>query len=108
MITQERLEQALKFLSETDEQHAKLTAGVDYLKDLSKNMKGKFIVNCETEKSVSMKEHAWYASDHYKNHIDEKRALVEEATKLENNRSKENLIIDVWRTLEASRRNAKV
>ena len=78
MIAQERLEQALKFLSETDEQHAKLTAGVDYLKDLSKNMKGK------------------------------KRALVEEATKLENNRSKENLIIDVWRTLEASRRNAKM
>ena len=38
MITQERLEQALKFLSETDEQHAKLTAGVDYLKDLSKNI----------------------------------------------------------------------
>jgi hypothetical protein len=34
--------------------------------------------------------------------------LVEEATKLENNRSKENLVIDVWRTLEASRRNAKV
>jgi hypothetical protein len=55
-----------------------------------------------------MKEHAWYASDHYKKHIEEKRALVEEATKLENNRSKENLVIDVWRTLEASRRNAKV
>ena len=82
MIKQERLEQALKFLSETDEQHAKLVAGVDYLKDLAKNMKGKFIVNCETEKSVAMKEHAWYASDHYKKHIDEKRALVEEATKL--------------------------
>ena len=44
MIKQERLEQALKFLSETDEQHAKLIAGVDYLKDLAKNMKGKFIV----------------------------------------------------------------
>ena len=70
MIKQERLEQALKFLSETDEQHAKLIAGVDYLKDLAKNMKGKFIVNCETEKSVAMKEHAWYASDHYKKHID--------------------------------------
>jgi hypothetical protein len=29
MIKQERLEQALKFLSETDEQHAKLVSGVD-------------------------------------------------------------------------------
>ena len=108
MIAQERLEQALKFLSETDEQHAKLTAGVDYLKDLSKNMKGKFIVNCETEKAVSMKEHAWYASDYYKKHIDEKRALVEEATKLDNHRSKEHLIIEVWRTLEASRRKSVI
>ena len=47
MIAQERLEQALKFLSETDEQHAKLTAGVDYLKDLSKNMKGKLPYNMQ-------------------------------------------------------------
>ena len=108
MIKQERLEQALKFLSETDEQHAKLVSGVDYLKDLSKNMKGKFIVMCESEISVAMKDHGWYASDHYKKHIDEKRALVEEATKLENNRAKENLIIDVWRTLEASRRKNNI
>tara|TARA_R110000744_G_scaffold21632_6_gene55889 strand:+ start:3019 stop:3345 length:327 start_codon:yes stop_codon:yes gene_type:complete len=108
MINEKRLEEALKFLSDTDEHHAKLTAGVDYLKDLSKNMKGKFIVNCETEKAVSMKEHAWYASDYYKKHIDEKRALVEEATKLDNHRSKEHLIIEVWRTLEASRRKSVI
>ena len=108
MITQERLEKALTFLADTDEQHAKVTAGVDYIKDLAKSLKGRFILNCEDQKSVAMKEHAWYASDHYKKHIEEKRALVEEATKLENNRAKENLVIDVWRTLEASRSNAKV
>jgi len=108
MITQERLEKALTFLSETDEQHAKVTAGVDYIKDLAKSLKGRFILKKKKKKSVAMKEHAWYASDHYKKHIEEKRALVEEATKLENNRAKENLVIDVWRTLEASRRNAKV
>ena len=34
MITEKRLEEALKYLSDTDEEHAKLTAGVDYLKDL--------------------------------------------------------------------------
>lgn len=108
MITEKRLEEALKYLSDTDEEHAKLTAGVDYLKDLAKALKGKFIVNCEDEKSVAMKEHAWYASDAYKQHIDEKRALIEEATKLDNKRSKENLIIDVWRTLEASRRKTVI
>jgi hypothetical protein len=58
MITEKRLEEALKYLADTDEEHAKLTAGVDYLKDLAKALKGKFIINCEDEKSVAMKEHA--------------------------------------------------
>ena len=40
MITQERLEKALTFLADTDEQHAKVTAGVDYIKDLAKSLKG--------------------------------------------------------------------
>jgi hypothetical protein len=39
MITEKRLEEALKYLADTDEEHAKLTAGVDYLKDLAKALK---------------------------------------------------------------------
>ncbi|MDA0764142.1 MAG: hypothetical protein O3A39_06875 [Proteobacteria bacterium] len=108
MISEKRLEEALKYLSDTDEEHAKLTAGVDYLKDLAKALKGKFIVNCSDEKSVSMKEHSWYASEGYQDHINEKRNVIEQATMLDNKRSKENLVIDVWRTLEASRRKSLI
>jgi hypothetical protein len=32
MITEKRLEEALKYLSETDEDHAKLTAGIRVFK----------------------------------------------------------------------------
>jgi hypothetical protein len=107
MITEKRLEEALKFLAESDEEHAKLTAGVDYIKDLAKHHKGKFIMNSD-EKSVALKEQSYYASDAYKNHIDDKKDLINDLTLLENKRSKESLVIDVWRTLEASRRKNNI
>lgn len=108
MITEKRLEEALQYLANTDEEHAKKTAGLDYLKDLGKSIKGKYIINCSDEKSVAMKEHSWYASDEYKQHIDEKHSVAEDAAILENKRAKENLVIDVWRTLEASRRKSNI
>ena len=33
MITEKRLEEALKFISETDEEQAKYSSGLEYLKD---------------------------------------------------------------------------
>lgn len=107
MITEKRLEEALKYLAESDNEHAKLSAGVEYIKDLAKHYKGKYIMNSE-EKSVALKEQAYYASDEYKKHIDDKKDLINDLTLLENKRSKESLVIDVWRTLEASRRKNNI
>jgi|TARA_S200002703_G_scaffold144589_1_gene138350 hypothetical protein len=107
MITEKRLEEALKYLAESDNEHAKLSAGVEYIKDLAKHYKGKYIMNSE-EKSVALKEQSYYASDEYKKHIDDKKDLINDLTLLENKRSKESLVIDVWRTLEASRRKNNI
>ena len=107
MITEKRLEEALKYLAESDNEHAKLSAGVEYIKDLAKHYKGKYIMNSE-EKSVALKEQSYYASDDYKKHIDDKKDLINDLTLLENKRSKESLVIDVWRTLEASRRKNNI
>jgi hypothetical protein len=107
MITEKRLEEALKYLAESDNEHAKLSAGVEYIKDLAKHYKGKYIMNSE-EKSVALKEQSYYASDDYKKHIDDKKELINDLTLLENKRSKESLVIDVWRTLEASRRKNNI
>ena len=101
------IESPLKFLAESYEEHAKLTAGVDYIKDLAKHHKGKFIMSSD-EKSVALKEQSYYSSDDYKNHIDDKKDLINDLTLLENKRSKECLVIDVWRTLEASRRKNNI
>jgi len=108
MITEKRLEEALAYISNTDEEQAKLSAGLDYLKDKAKRDKALHVLNNNHDNSITMKEQRYYASDNYKNHIEEKQALAEKVNELDNKRDKEQLIIDVWRTLEASRRNNKI
>jgi hypothetical protein len=65
-------------------------------------------VNNKEDGTISSKEHRYYASDNYLTHINEKVALTEQVNTVENKRSKECLIIDVWRTLEASRRRNNI
>lgn len=108
MITEKRLEEALKFISETDEEQAKLSAGLEYLKDKAKREKALHILSNNTDNSITLKEQRYYASDEYSKHIEEKSALAERVNVIDNKRAKEQLIIDVWRTLEASRRNNKI
>tara|TARA_E500000178_G_scaffold285537_1_gene287095 strand:- start:209 stop:535 length:327 start_codon:yes stop_codon:yes gene_type:complete len=108
MISEKRLEEALGYISSTDEEQAKLSAGLDYLKDKAKRDKALHVLNNGEDNSITMKEQRYYASDSYKTHIEEKQALAEKVNSLDNKRDKEQLIIDVWRTLEASRRNNKI
>jgi hypothetical protein len=104
MINEKRLEEALKFLADTDEEDAKLGAGLEYLKDKQKRDKAIHIVSNSNDKSFSIKEQAYYASDVYGEYILQKQALAEKVGITQNKRAKECLVIDVWRTLEASRR----
>ena len=108
MISEKRLEEALGYISSTDEEQAKLSAGLDYLKDKAKRDKALHVLNNSEDNSITMKEQRYYASNSYKSHIEEKQALAEKVNSLDNKRDKEQLIIDVWRTLEASRRNNKI
>ena len=108
MITETRLENALKFLSETDEKSAEASANVKYLDRLLKRKKALFITGEASLKSVSAKEQAFYASDTYQKAIDELFQAEVKASTLENKRDKEGLIIDLFRTLEASRRKNNV
>ena len=108
MITEERLEKALKYLSDTDEQSAEANANVKYLDRLLKRKKALFIMDDRELKSISAKEQGFYASDIYKNAVEELfKAEVKSAT-MGNKRDKEGLIIDLFRTLEASRRQHNI
>jgi len=108
MITEKRLEDALTFLSETDESNAESNANVKYLDRLLKRKKALHITANTEDKSISAKEQSYYASTIYKTAVDEIFTAEVKASTLENKRDKEGLIIDLFRTLEASRRKNNI
>ena len=108
MITEKRLEDALTFLSETDVENAESNATLKYLDRLLKRKKALHITGNSEDKSMSAKEQSYYASDTYKTAIDELFQAEVKSSTLENKRDKEGLIIDLFRTLEASRRKNNI
>jgi len=108
MITEKRLEDALTFLSETDEENAVSNATVKYLDRLLKRKKALHITGNTEDKSISAKEQSYYASTIYKTAVEEIFTAEVKASTLENKRDKEGLIIDLFRTLEASRRKNNI
>ena len=108
MITEKRLEDALTFLSDTDESNAESNANVKYLDRLLKRKKALHITGNTEDKSISAKEQSYYASTIYKTAVDEIFSAEVKASTLENKRDKEGLIIDLFRTLEASRRKNNI
>ena len=93
MISEKRLEDALKYLADTDESSAKANANVKYLDRLLKRKKALHITGNKDDKSISAKEQTYYASDTYKSAIDELFTAEVEASTLDNKRDKEGLII---------------
>ena len=67
-----------------------------------------FITAEKNLKSISAKEQGFYASDIYSAAVDELFNAEVKASTLENKRDKEGLIIDLFRTLEASRRKNNI
>ena len=108
MITEKRLEDALKYLADTDEENAKANAQVKYLDRLLKRKKALHITGNTSDKSVSAKEQTYYASDIYKDAVQELFNAEVTASTLENKRDKEGIVIDLFRTLEASRRKNNI
>ena len=108
MITEKRLEESLKYLADTDVTSAKANAQVKYLDRLLKRKKALHITGNKDDKSISAKEQTYYASDIYKQAIDELFDAEVKSNTLDNKRDKEALIIDLFRTLEASRRKNNI
>ena len=108
MITEKRLEESLKYLADTDEESASANANVKYLDRLLKSKKALHITGNKEDKSISAKEQTYYASNTYKEAIDELFKAEVEASTLDNKRDKEGIVIDLFRTLEASRRKNNI
>ena len=109
MISEQRLEKALIYRAETDEDHAKLKTQVEYLDWKKKKLKGDFITNkCSDNLSLGVRGEKWYASEEYGKFIKEHKEVYEKFNIMDNKRKTEGIIIDLFRTLEASRRKGNI
>jgi hypothetical protein len=100
------IENEINFLAETDTNFAEQTAELQYQQDMIKHFKGSF-VNV-SDKAVSKAIEDYYASESYVNSLKKINALNIEVLKLKNKRRTAEMKIDIWRTLEASRRKGNV
>ena len=100
------IEKDLLYLAQTDETYAELNANTESMKDAVKHTKGKFI--SESNLSVSKAEHEYYASPDFIEIMKLRKEGNKSLKALTNKRQTSILRIEVWRTLEASRRKGNI
>tara|TARA_B100000131_G_scaffold114562_1_gene111530 strand:+ start:2821 stop:3141 length:321 start_codon:yes stop_codon:yes gene_type:complete len=101
------VEKAVEYLASTDEQHAKIAASQESMRDAEKHTKGKFVLE-HNDLPVSKAEHSYYASKEFLEILKLKKEGFEHLKELTNKRQTAVLRIEIWRTLEASRRKGNV
>jgi len=100
------IEEHINYLAETDSTYAEHMAEVEYQRDMVKHYKGSYVN--QSDKAVSKAIEDFYASESYVNSIKTINALNIELLKLKNKRRTAEMKIEIWRTLEASRRKGNV
>ena len=105
-ITMEIVEADLDFLAKTDVRYAELKACLEHIKNSTKSVKGAFIV--ESNESVAKSSEAFYASKDFVDASKRLHDINKEFHTLETKRNSAIMRIDVWRTLEATRRKGNV
>jgi hypothetical protein len=103
------VENSVKYLAETDELHAELTSHYESMKDSEKHVKGKFVSNNGLANlPVSKLEHNFYASKEFLDILKMKKDCLKALHDIKNKRQTAIYKIEIWRTLEASRRKGNV
>lgn len=103
-IDENQAHKAIHYLAETDEQAALAKANVSYLDEKKKSIKA--IHFLEAEGANGVREQKAYASDDYKAYIEEYKDAVYAFETLKNKRLRAQLTIDLFRSLNANRRQA--
>jgi hypothetical protein len=101
-----RVEKALMYLSQTDEEHAFLSGEVKRLEELIKQAKSHaFLLSSGT---VAEREAQAIDSPSYKNAVDEWVDAYKKFKIIENKRIHEVRITEIWQTLSANRRKGSI
>lgn len=108
MISEERLSKALTYLAETDEKAAKAKGYMLGLDRQTKTIEGILFVQMPNDMTVAEKNSRVQASNQLKEHNEKYVNAVVDFETVKNKRETENLVIEVWRSLNASRRKGNI
>jgi len=105
-LTENRVEEALIKLSDSDENHAAWAGQVKYLEEGLKQAKAHSFLLAEG--TVAEREAKAVASQSYSNAVFAWTEALKHFKKIDNERNHEMRIIDIWRTLSSNRRQGNV
>ena len=106
MISKERLEKALTFLAETDETFAYHKTHVAQTDHKAKAIKSAMFLRFDG--TVAERTAKAESSDEYQDALEIYFTALNALEKLKNKRQTESIVIEVWRSLESSRRQGNV
>ena len=102
LVSDKRVEQAMTYLAETDEDAAKAKAKAKSLEQFGKTVKAYGFL--EASGTVAEREAKSLTTEEYKKYLRAYEDAVMESEKYANKRASEAGIREVWRSLQANRR----
>lgn len=102
LVSDERVEKAMIFLAETDLTAAQAKARAKSLEQFGKTVKAFGFL--EATGTVAEREAKALTTDQYRDYLEKYEAAIVEAEQLANKRATEAGIREVWRSLQANRR----
>lgn len=106
MVTDKMLEQALRYLTDPQQEASKARAAAEHMDDLTKTVLARLMLQSD-EKSAAAKEMEARADQSYEAHLQQVRACREVDYMWRNRLSAAEAIIDMWRTEQSSIRAAE-
>ena len=106
-ITDDRIEAALKKMAATDSTHAAAKGEVERLNLVKKTIEAAAYLDAP-KGTVAEKESYVYTTPEYQAHCEAYKQAVPEYQRLTNERERERLIIEVWRTVSSNRRSGNI
>ena len=100
-VSQERMERALTYLAQTDEEYAKAKALVEGLKESMKPVKANLFLRFKG--GVSEREQMALGHPDYAIHIEKYQQAIQDFEYIRAKRLTETLIVDCWRSLNSAR-----
>lgn len=106
MITDEKLSDALGFLSESDEKAAELHTQAERMDYRSKMIRDEVFLH--SEGTVAERTARAGCSPEYRSAVVDYLSALEESKAIQNKRNTASLIVDIWRTEQANRRQGQI